>query len=135
MMHSLVHLLLNRLQRAPHAVSARLSSQSESAEFVLAADVRKTKKRKRLRLTQPTFGTSFGCESPKFDKARLIGVQCQAVMFQPFSEVRKKRFGVIFILKAGNVIVGVADEDDSPAGFPASPPVCPKVKAVVQVDV
>jgi hypothetical protein len=135
MVHSLVHLLLNRLQRAPHSVWACLSSQGETTEFVLTADVRKTKKRKRLRLTQPTFGTSFGCESPKFDKARLIGVQCQAVMFQPFSEVRKKRCGVVFMLKAGNIVVGVSDEDDFPTGFPASPPVCPKVKTVVQVDV
>jgi len=56
-------------------------------------------------------------------------------MFQPFSEDRKKRFGVIFILKPGNIIVGVSDEDNFSTGFPASPPMCPKVKTVVQVDV
>ena len=75
MVHSLVHLLLDRLQRAPHTVAARLSSQSEAAEFVLTADMRKAEKRKRLGLTQSTLGTSFGSVSPKFDKARLIGVQ------------------------------------------------------------
>jgi hypothetical protein len=97
--------------------------------------MRKAEKRKRLRLTQSTFGTTFGSVSPKFDKARLVGVQWQAEMFQPFSEVREKRCGVIFMLKSGNIIVGVSDEDDFPTGFPASPPVCPKVKTVVQVDV
>jgi hypothetical protein len=135
MVHSLVHLLLDRLQRSPHSVSACLSSQSEASEFVLAADVRKAEKRKRLRLTQSTFGTSFGSVSPKFDKTRLIGVQGQAEMFQPFAEVRKKRCGVSFVLKTGNIIVGVSDEDDFTTGFPASPPVCPKVKTVVEVDV
>jgi hypothetical protein len=40
--HSLVHQLFNRLQRSPHAVSARLPLEGESADFVPTADMRKT---------------------------------------------------------------------------------------------
>ncbi len=47
----------------------------------------------------------------------------------------KKRLGIIFILKAGNVVVGVSNEDDFPSCIPASPPVCPEVEAVMEVDV
>ena len=135
MVHSLTHLLLDRLQRTSHSVSACLPSQSEASELVLTADMGKAEKRKRLGLTQSPFGTSFGSISPKFDKARLVGMQGQAKMFQPFSEVRKKRFGVIFMLKASDIVVGVSNEDDFTTGLPASPPVRPKVKTVVQVDV
>jgi hypothetical protein len=133
--HSLVHLLFNRLQRLPHAASARLPLEGESADFAPTADMREAEKRKRLGLTLSAFEASFGSISPKFDKARLVGMQGQAEMGQPFSEVRKKRFGVIFMLKASDIIVGVSNEDDFPTSLPASPPVCPKVKTVVQVDV
>jgi hypothetical protein len=135
MVHSLVHLLLDRLQRTLHSVSTCLPSQSVASELILTADVRKAEKRKRLGLSQSTFGTSFGSISPKFDKARLVGMQGQAEMFQPFSDVREKRFGVIFMLKASDIIVGVSNEDDFTTGLPASPSVRPKVKTVVQVDV
>ena len=73
--HSLAHLLLYRLQRTPHAVSTRMSSENESAGLVLSADMRKTKKRECFRFTQAAFGTSFGSISSKFDQTRLIGVQ------------------------------------------------------------
>ena len=56
-------------------------------------------------------------------------------MFQPLSEVREERSGVIFKLKTGDVIVGISDEDNFPSGISASPPIRPEVKAVVQVDV
>jgi len=75
MVHSPVHLLLDGLQRTPHAVSTRLPPQSETTEFVLPADMSKTEKRERLRSTQSAFGTSFGGVSPKFDKARLVWMQ------------------------------------------------------------
>ena len=75
-MHSFVHLFLYRLQRLlSHAVATRLPSQRVLPERVLPADMREAEKRKRLRLTQSAFHTSFSSVASEFDQARFFGMQ------------------------------------------------------------
>jgi hypothetical protein len=57
------------------AVATRLPSQRVLPERVLPADMREAEKRKRLRLTQSAFHTSFSSVASEFDQARFFGMQ------------------------------------------------------------
>lgn len=95
----------------------------------------KAEEREALRFTQATPGPAFGRKAAKLDQASLLWVQQQRELLEPLLQLRQKSPGIRFVLKAGNEIVGVAHEDDLPAGVAASPPLGPQIKGVVQVDV
>ena len=75
------------------------------------------------------------CMAAELDQAGLVRVQGQRELRHPVLQIRPEPLGVGVVLEAGDEVVGVAHEDDVALGMVASPPLCPQIEGVVQVDV
>ena len=85
--HARTKLLLKLLQSRPHTLAARFALYGEVPLPGRPADVRETQKVERLGLTFPSsFPALFGIPS-ELDPARLVGVEFQTKLLQPFLEV------------------------------------------------
>jgi len=83
-MHAPLELLLDLLQLRPHALADRLSPHRECPVSGLPADVREAQKVERLGLSfSSPFPARFG-RPPELDPARLVGMQFQSKLPQPF---------------------------------------------------
>jgi len=88
--HPRAELLLDLLQLGSHALAHRLALHGEVPLLGLPADVREPQKVERLGLPFPSsFPVLFG-EPPELDPARLIWMEFQPKLPQPFPEILQK---------------------------------------------
>jgi hypothetical protein len=91
--HSSSELLLNLLQLRPHTLADRLAPHLERPAPGLPADVREAQKIERLGLAFPSPSpVRFGIP-PELDPARLVGMEFQSKLPQPFPQVLQKAVG------------------------------------------
>ena len=110
-------------------------SELKGAAPAAPTDVGEAQEVERLRLAEPAAVAVRRCLTAELDQSRLLRMQGQAKPPHPFPQLRQKPLGLGPMLKAGDDVVGVAHQDDCPAGLAFAPVVCPQVEDVMQVDV
>ena len=102
---------------------------------LLSTNVSEAQKVERLTAT-PTLPFASGCATAaELDQAGLVGVQVQAKLVHPGSQGIQADFGVLFMLKANDKIVRVADNYALPFGMSLTPLVNPQVENIVKENV
>lgn len=134
-MHPPLQLFLDSLQLGTHPVSASLPFKLECASSGAPTDVGKSEKVERLRFAKTSFGSMFNRIAAKLNQPGLVRMQRQCKLLQPLSHIREKASGIDLMLKTDNTIVGIAHNDDVTLSMVASPPVCPEVEDVMEIDV
>jgi hypothetical protein len=114
-----------------HLLLARDPLELEPPVLVFRAYIRETKKRERFRLPEPTALPVTDSEPPELDQPRLLRMQLQPELREPLAKISQEPLGVLTILKAGHVVIGVAHENDIPSRVTSPPLVGPQVKHVV----
>jgi len=88
--HPRAELLLDLLQLGSHALAHRLAPHSKVPAPGLPANMREPQKVERLGLPfPPSFPVLFG-EPPELDPARLVWMEFQPKLPQPFPEILQK---------------------------------------------
>jgi hypothetical protein len=80
------------------------------------------------------FSVSEG-KPPEFDQPRLIRMQFQTELHQPFLKITQETFGVSPVLKAQHNIVGIPDNDDIARGHFLAPSFHLQIEHVMQIHV
>jgi len=89
--HPLSKLLFQGLQLRPHPLLHRLAIHHKITRLpVLPAHVRKSQKVERLRFSFAATFSILCCVPPKLDQPRLLRVQFQAKLSQPFPQFSQK---------------------------------------------
>src|SRR5450631_3133667 len=122
-------------QLRAHPIATALALKLEVAGTGAPADMFKAQKVERLRFPKPPSGTILSRKATEFDQTGLLRMQRQRKLLQPLAQFRQKTLGIVFVLKTGDNIVGVAHVGDVAASLAVSPPFGPQVKAVVQINV
>jgi hypothetical protein len=78
---------------------------------------------------------SLGGEPSELDQPRLVRVQLQPELREALAEISEEPLGVLTMLKARHIVVGVPHENHVPPRVAPPPLVGPQVKHVVQEDV
>src|ERR1700730_2105634 len=110
--HSVPHILADRLQLANQPFGLCLALDHELAVSGLAAIVRKAQKVEGLRATLPGSCSAVGSEPPNLDKRVFALVDRQAELHQPVSQRREEPFPTRFLLTADRQIVCISTDDD-----------------------
>src|SRR5208337_3808796 len=132
---TLPELLLNFLQLPPQSLGDRLPLHGKLPPPVLPADMREAQKVERFRLTfSPSFPVQLG-KRPELDPARLVGMQLQPKLPQPFPEVFQETVRFRLRLETEDDIIGIAHNDHVPPGVLLTPRLHPEVKDVMQIDI
>src|SRR5260370_25377687 len=124
-MHTPPKFFFDGSQRGTHAVPPRRSPQLELTSLGSTADMRETKKVERLRFSQPARCSISNRETAELDQTRLVRMQRQRELFHPCAKIRQKALCIVLVLKPDDTIVGVAHDDDIPAGIAMSPLLSP----------
>src|SRR5579859_4770634 len=74
-------------------------------------------------------------EAPELDQSRLLRMDLQSKLRQPFLELPQEPLCICLVLKAGDEIVGVADDDNVAARDFLPPDLYPQVEDIMQVHV
>src|ERR1700691_4871912 len=109
LMHPLTQLRLDGVKRRPHPLGHSPTAYNEVAFGVRRTVVREPKKRERLRFSLATLLPIYLCEPTKFDQSRLLRMEFQSEVRQPFPKLSQEPLSVFALLKADHQIVGVAD--------------------------
>ena len=97
--------------------------------------MRETEELERLRLAEATRCTIPSGVPSELDQPRLLGMQLQAELREPFAKLCPEPLGVLPMPKPHHEVISPAHDDHITARVPSSPLVSPKVEDVVQVDV
>src|SRR3981081_3509630 len=124
--HSVQHILADRLQRASPPFGLCLAFAHELAVSDLAAIVRKAQKVEGLRATLPGGCSALDGEPPELDQPGLVLVDRQAELLQPVAQRREELLPIRFLLTADRQIVRIATDDDLTGGSMSAPVVYPK---------
>ena len=133
--HTSPQFFLDGSQLGPHPVPARLPLKLEEALSGAAADVREAKKVERLRFAKTAPRSILGRKAAELDQASLVRMQRECELLRPLLQCCMKALGISLVLEAADNVVGVAHEDDAAGGVVMTPPVCPQVEDVMEVDV
>src|SRR6266851_9475019 len=131
--HSVQHILTDRLQLANQPFGLCLTLDHELAVSGLAAIVRKAQKVEGLRATLPGSCSALGSEP--LDQPGFALVDRQAELHQPVSQRPEKPFPIRFLLTADRQIVRISTDDDLPGCVMSTPVVYPEVYDIVEKDV
>src|SRR5208283_3732504 len=107
--------------------------ESSGARF--PADEREAQKIEGFRLALAAPRPGLGREAAELDETRLVLVQRQRKLPQPFAHRVPERFGVALVLKADDGVVRVSHDDHVAFRLPPSPAVRPEIEYVMQVNV
>ena len=105
--HSVQHILTDRLQLTNQPFGLCLTLDHELAVSGLAAIVRKAQKVEGLRATLPGSCSALGSEPPKLDQPGFALVDRQTELLQPVSECREELLPILFLLTADRQIVRI----------------------------
>ena len=126
-------LRLDLLHLGPQPIAPALALDEEPAVAIAGTDVREAKEVEALRLAVPALLTVRRREAAELEQAGLLRMQRQPELSQPISHRCQQPLGVVPVLHADYDIVGVADNDDGPAGLAPSPALGPQVEDIMQV--
>ncbi len=131
----LVELGPDRGQRRLHALFGRQPHDLELSLSVRSTTVGKAQEVERLRSSLPPPASSLDRKAAELDQPRLVRVQGEPELRQPFPKILQEGSRRPHMLKAHHTIVGVANHNDlsSPWLFP--PVLNPEIEGVVQIDV
>src|SRR5260221_4185640 len=133
--HSVQHILADRLQFACHPFRRCLTFDHDLAVSGLAAIVRKAQKVEGLGATLPGSCSALDGEPPELDQPGLVLVDRQAELLQPVSQCREELLPIHFFLTADRQIVCIATDDDLTGGSMSTPGADPKIDDIVEEDV
>src|SRR5258707_2393182 len=110
LMHPLTQLRLDGLKRRPHPLGHSPTAYNEMAFGVHRTIMREPKKRERLRFSLATLLPIDLREPTKLDQSRLLRMEFQCEVRQPFLKLSQEPLSVFTPLKADYQIVSVADK-------------------------
>ena len=113
------------VELGPHPLRVGDPLELETSRPGFPACVREAKKAKRLRLAKTPRLPSLGGVPSELDQARLLGVQLQVELREPFAKVCLEPLGVIPILESHHGVVSEAHDDHVTARVPSPPLVGP----------
>src|SRR5881396_3672415 len=108
-----------------HPLPDRLPHHREPSTPLLPADVREAEEVERLRLPRAGALSVLGREGPEFQQPRLLGVQLQAELCEPLTQVSQKPLGLRPVLEPHDEVVRVPHDDHVAAGLRLPPPLSP----------
>src|SRR6516164_6183480 len=133
--HTRSQLLLDFFQLGCHALGDRFALEGEFLILSLPADMREAQEAERFGLAfSSLFPVWFG-KPPELDPARLIWMQFQSKLLQPFREMFPEAVCIGLILKTQDDVVRVPYDHHLALCPFLAPDVHPKVESVVQVNV
>jgi hypothetical protein len=100
-----------------------------------STDVGKAKKVECFRFSKPPSCSTLSREATELDNTSLLRMQRQSELHHSFVQILKKTPGLVFVFKSGAIVVGVSHKHDLSESVTVSPPISPKVEAVMKVDV
>src|SRR6201987_574808 len=133
--HSVQHILADRLQFAHQPFGLCLTFDHEPAVSGLAAIVRKAQKVEGLRATLPGSCSALGGEPPKLDQPGFALMDRQTELHQPVSQRREEPFPIRFVLTVDRQIVRISTDDDLSGCVMSTPVVYPQIDDIVEEDV
>src|SRR6266851_2590970 len=133
--HSVQHILTDRLQLANQPFGLCLTLDHELAVSGLAAIVRKAQKVEGLRATLPGSCSPLDGEPPELDQPGLVLVDRQTELLQPVSQCREELLPIPFLLTADRQIVRISTDDDLTGCLMSAPVVYPKIDDIMEEDV
>src|SRR6202043_2632334 len=107
--HSVQHILTDRLQLANQPFGLCLTLDHELAVSGLAAIVRKAQKVEGLRATSPGSCSARGSEPPELDQPGLPLVHRQTELLQPVSQCCEELLPIRFLLTADRQVSRAAE--------------------------
>jgi len=110
-------------------------NQNRPLFFVFPQMWVKPRKIERLGLPDATLLPFPGGVAPELDQSRLVGMQLQAELREPFAKVSKEPLRVSLMLETGNKVIGETDDDHVTVRVPTSPLPGPPVEDIMQIDI
>jgi hypothetical protein len=135
LMHLPTQLLLNGKELCPQSLRRRSPPDHKMAPGVPATIVGEPKEREGFRLPFSALPTIGRREASELDQSRLLRMDLQSKLRQPFLKVAQEPLRVRLVLKAGNKIVSVANDDDVTPRDLLPPDLDPEVENVMQVEI
>ena len=133
--HTHSQLLLDFFQLGCHALGDRFALEGEFLILSLPADMREAQEAERFGLAfSSLFPVWFG-KPPELDPARLIWMQFQSKLLQPFREMFPEAVCIGLILKTQDDVVRIPYDYHLALCPFLAPDVHPEVESVVQLDV
>jgi hypothetical protein len=127
---------LNGFELRGHPLCRRDSPDSKSsATPEVPAMMREPQEYEGFRFSLATpFSVSEG-KPPELDQPRLVRMQFQTELHQPFLKITQESFGVSPVLKAQHNVIGISDNYDIAPGQFLAPSFHPQIEHVMQVYV
>src|SRR6266700_1738475 len=123
------------VDRLTHPLRYSPAPYDEMAFVVRRTVVREPKKRERLRCSLATLLPIDLREPTKFDQSRLLRMEFQREVRQPFPKLSQEPLSVFTPLKADHQIVSVSDKHHLSARYLPAPCLNPQVEHIVQIHV
>ena len=134
-MHAPSEFELDRLEFGSQAFGTRQPQDHEVALPRVPAAMREPEEVEGLRFTLSRAASVLARKAPELDQPRLLGMQLQPELAQPFGHRTLEALGIVSVLEPGNPIVGIPHRDHVASGVSSPPLLYPQVERVVQVDV
>jgi hypothetical protein len=134
-MHPGAQFLLDLLELCRHAVGSGLPVNQEGAATGFAADEGEAEESEGLRFVEPeplSVGRRMAAE---FQQSGLLRKERERKLLQPVAHGIPEASGVVFVLEAGDQVVGIAHDDHVAPSLTPSPAFNPEIEDVVQVNV
>ena len=119
----------------PHPLYQCASPDHKVAFRVRATVVREPEERECFRFPFAAFPAIRRRKASERDQPRLLRMDLQPKLRQPLLKISQKPFSVRLMLKSGDEIVGVADNNHVTARDFLSPYLDPQVEDIVQVQI
>jgi hypothetical protein len=110
-MHALTELLLDIQQLGPHALADGLAFYRKVPVPVLPADMRESQKIKRLGLAFSSLVPVLFGKLPELNPARLVWVQLQPELMQPFLQICQETVCFGSVLEYEHIVIRVSDDN------------------------
>src|SRR6266700_1850418 len=123
------------MKRRPHPLGHSPTANNEMAFGVRRTVMREPKKRERLRLSLTTLLPIDLRDPTKLDQSRLLRMEFQREVRQPFLKLSQEPLSVFTPLKADHQIVSVSDKHHLSARYLPAPCLNPQVEHIVQIHV
>src|SRR6516165_6483403 len=133
--HSFAQFHLQRLKLRHHPFLDRLAPDDKSPGLGSRAEMREAEEVESLRLPLPSLFALLGREAAEADQPGLGWMQRQFELAQALVQILQERPGLVLMLKAGDEVVRVADDDHVAARLILTPAIGPQIERIVQVNI
>jgi hypothetical protein len=77
----------------------------------------------------------LGRITAKLNQTGFVRMQRQRELFHSLPHIRHEASGFTFVLEAHDDVIGVAHNDDLTPSMVLTPPVCPEIEGVMEVNI